>query len=208
MTEIEVFTDGSATTSDKSGGWAYCIVVDGKIQEKNSGHMISATNNDAELMAALMGLNSVHNMIIGVNMGSDSYNLTLCSDSQIILGWISGTSRFNQTAKMDKYREILKLRSILKINTKWIKGHSGNEFNELCDKMANAARLQKEFKPRESNGKTQKSLIGRKKAGIICIFYKDVLKLIDLEKNIIEDHDREIHGSRGSTLEIREDRRR
>ena len=53
-----------------------------------------------------------------------------------------------------------------------------------------------------------RSLIGRKKSGIVCVWYKNKLKVIDLEQNIIEDYNREMHGARGGMLEIREEKSR
>ena len=63
-------------------------------------------------------------------------------------------------------------------------------------------KLRKEAK---ENGKT---LIGTKKTGVICVWYKDCLKVIDLSHNIVEDYVRDIHGPRGSALEIREEKTR
>ena len=54
--KIEVYTDGSATTSEKPGGWGYVIVIDGVKHSEGSGRMETATNNDAELEGAIMGL--------------------------------------------------------------------------------------------------------------------------------------------------------
>jgi ribonuclease HI len=52
---IKVFTDGSCPDNPGVGGWGVIIEIDGKIEEF-SGDLAEATNNTAEIMAALEGL--------------------------------------------------------------------------------------------------------------------------------------------------------
>lgn len=131
---IEVYTDGSATTRDKPGGYAWVIVIDGKFHSEGSGSIPNATNNDAELEAAVIGLANAwkinpHNLIV-----------TLVSDSQIVLGWVSGRYRFKQLQKLHKYEAIQRLKTMMPIKTRWVEGHTGVEWNERCDKLAGAER--------------------------------------------------------------------
>lgn len=211
--KIEVYTDGSATTKDKPGGWAYVLIIDGKKHAECGGHMPGATNNDAEMEAAIQGLAAAlkhAKSLQGEDFDRMSQTLvpsvTLCSDSELILGWTSGRYRFKQAGKMAKYNQLQFLVKRLNVQTRWVKGHSGDEHNERCDKLANEARLgvnrQKEALDAE------KTLIGSKKNGTICIWYKNCLKIVDLETNVIEDYDRAIHGQRGGVLEVREEKSR
>ena len=135
--KIEVYSDGSGTTKNTPAGWGYVIVVDGVKQYEGSGHMEFGTNNDAEMRASIEGLNSVHN-VFGPLEKEDS--VTLVSDSQIILNWADGTNKFLQQDKMDKYLQLRNLMADLKADTRWVKGHSGEPYQERCDKLANAAR--------------------------------------------------------------------
>lgn len=205
---IEVFTDGSATVVGKPGGWAYILLVDGKKYAECSGHSDSATNNDMELEAAIQGLAAALKYVNenGNIVSNPLGDVRLCSDSELVLGWASGHYRFKQQDKMEKYKQLQFLVKRLGVKTEWIKGHSGNEHNERCDKLANQARLGiKKAKEKQAlaDGKT---LIGTKKSGTLCVWYKNCLKVIDLETNVIEDYNREVHGQRGGTLEIREDK--
>lgn len=209
---IEVYTDGSATIADKPGGYAYVLVIDGKKYAECAGAMQNATNNDAEMQAAIEGLRAVHNFLTeDTKEGTDlsKYTVTVVSDSQLILGWIDGTYRFKQQDKLTKYGELRLLAHTLKAKTRWVRGHNGDEHNERCDKLANEARLSVtrkiEHQEKKEKGET---LIGTKKSGTVCIWYKDVLKVIDLETNIIENYDRNVHGVRGSIMEIREEKSR
>jgi ribonuclease HI len=154
MMTIEVYTDGSATTKDKPGGWAYAIVVNGRKIQEGSGAIPNATNNDAELEAAIKGLTTALYLKTQIDTKHEFYDtfngecfethlppkFELCSDSEIVLGWANGRYRFKQHAKMEKFRLLKELVHRLGASTRWVEGHAGHEFNELCDKLARAAR--------------------------------------------------------------------
>jgi ribonuclease HI len=210
--KLDIYTDGSATTVDKPGGWAAVIVIDGVQVDELSGYMEHASNNDAELQSAIEGVKfaCTDEFLYKYTTWSwEHHDITLVSDSQLILGWASGVFQFKQESKMHKYKELMEIIYKFKIGTRWVRGHSGDIYNERCDKLANAARLslsnKQELEENKLSGETQ---IGKKKTGIVCLWYKDKLKIIDLDNSIIEDYDRDIHGSRGAILEIREEKSR
>lgn len=207
---IEIYTDGSATTNDKPGGWGYVICVDGQKYHEGSGHMLLASNNDAELEAAIQGLKFVKDIITEKSILVPCVaEVTLVSDSQLILGWASGRYTFRQTDKLHKYKELQLLVHNMSVKTRWVEGHTGDEHNERCDKLANTARLGIQAKSDKAEAILEgKTLIGNKKIGVIGIWYKNVLKIISLEDNIVENYDRTIHGPRGGVFEVREDKLR
>lgn len=221
--KIEVYTDGSATTVAKPGGWAYVIVIDDVKFAECAGHMENASNNDAEMEAAIQGLvaalKHITNLARTDPHGPTDYvkleekltncEVTLCSDSQLILGWASGTYRFKQLDKLDKYKQLQFLMKRTNGKTRWVRGHNGDLYNERCDKLANEARLSVNRKIDQDEARAAgDTLIGTKKSGTICVWYKDCLKVIDLESNIVEDYSRARHGARGGILEVREDKSR
>lgn len=213
--KIDVYTDGSATTKDRPGGWAYVLCLDGEKFAECGGHMEGASNNDAEMEAAIQGLaaalkwlNENQALHIGLDYKSVA-EVTLCSDSQLILGWASGHYQFKQASKIEKYKKLKFLVHRLNVKTQWIEGHSGHEHNERCDKLANEARLGITRAADKAEAIAEgKTLIGTKKSGTLCVWYKNSLKVIDLETNVVEDYQRSIHGPRGGTLEIREEKSR
>lgn len=139
--KIEVYSDGSGTTKATPGGYGYVVVVDGAKKYEGSGHIPFATNNDCELQGAIEGLSTLH-----YNFDQDELtDVWLVSDSEIILGWASGERAFKQEEKILKYQQLKNLMVEFKTKTRWVPGHSGEQFNERCDKLANAARLQKEI---------------------------------------------------------------
>lgn len=196
---LDVFTDGSATISTKPGGYGYVLVYNDNKVDEGFGHMEKATNNDAELEAAIQGLAAA--MKFALSNGLNKPEVTLVSDSQIILNWASGAHKFKQQAKMAKYNALRALVDRMGVKTRWVQGHSGDEHNERCDKLANMGRKNQEKEERKiANPQTK---IGTKKDGVISFWYKGTLKVIDLSANIVEDFDKELHGKRESKLEIK-----
>lgn len=139
--KVEVFSDGSATVKTKPGGYGFVVVIDGKVEETGSGGLPLATNNDAELEGAIAGLKAAKKIIYDNprHFNAES-TVTLVSDSEIVLGWVDGTYRFKQESKMDRYIELSKLVNQLRVQTRWVEGHSGDQYNEECDRLANEAR--------------------------------------------------------------------
>lgn len=137
---VEIYSDGSATTKDKPGGWGYVIVFDGHKVDEGFGYVPFGTNNDLELEAAIQGLAKVLKMRINGQIPIGNHEITLVSDSQIVLNWANGTSRFKQQHKIAKYHQLQHVIKKLNAKTRWVQGHSGDEHNERCDKLANKGR--------------------------------------------------------------------
>lgn len=210
---IEVYSDGSATVATKPGGYGWVIVIDGQKVSEGNGYMDLASNNDAELEAAIQGLAQVLKMRINNEIPIGAHEIYLVSDSQIVLGWVDGTYRFKQRSKIQKYQQLMHVCQKLNVKTRWVQGHSGDEHNERCDRLANLGRhgmTPDQALPSKNQKKKAaikeakaKNTIGIKKKGTISLWYKGVLKIVDLELNIVEDHDETKHGKRDSHLEIK-----
>jgi ribonuclease HI len=202
---VEVYTDGSATTSNKPGGYGYVLVINGTKHSEGLGPLKNATNNDAELSAAIEGLKAAYLYIKSEtkeNQPTDWAKVTLVSDSQIILGWANGSYRFKQTSKYDRFKQLEFLVSKMNVKTRWVEGHTGDIHNERCDYLANMARKSLE-EPKENSKKErkQKNKILKNAAlqkniniedGVIIINYKGILKRIDLTKNTVEDYNKTV----------------
>lgn len=139
--KVEVYSDGSGTTAKTPAGYGYVVVVDGVTSYEGNGHLETGTNNDAELQGAIEGLDSLHYHFDP----EEKIEVWLVSDSEIILGWASGERAFRQEEKIIKYQQLKNLVGEFKAKMRWVQGHSGEEHNERCDKLANAARLQKDL---------------------------------------------------------------
>lgn len=135
---IEVYSDGSGNTLASDGGYGWRIVVDGSALEEGSGYIPQATNNVAELTAAIEGLKRAHTVV--VQNGWTLAEVVLVSDSQLVLGYASGKWRCKAEHLKSLCRDLQQIYSKLDADTRWVKGHSGNEHNECCDQLAKAAR--------------------------------------------------------------------
>lgn len=136
----EVWTDGSAVmrTDTKrrkySGGAAYVILHDGKIFRQGNYGTIDTTISRMELLA----------IICGVGHCPPGAMVTVHSDSQYALKVLSGVYAAHKNLDLiEKFRRHSS--HLVHIKWKWVKGHSGAEFNELCDRLANEGRINAEI---------------------------------------------------------------
>lgn len=198
MNKIEIFTDGSGTSANKPGGWAFVAVINDKKANERSGRMENASNNDAEIEAALQGLAWLKQHFDTYQTNPADFEIYLVSDSQLILGWATGTYRVKDQTKLDRVNKLKHLVNLMMVRTRWVKGHSGDEFNTRCDKLARQARI-------ESTDSKESNLtkIGEKRAGTIALWHKDKLHVIDLDNMVIEVYNKSLHGHRSSNLEVK-----
>lgn len=140
-TLIEIYADGSGNTLDSDGGFGWCIVVDGVLLEDGSGYLPKATNNVAEITAATEGLKRASAIII--QNGWNLAKVVLVSDSQLALGYASGKWRCKAEHLKPLKVELQKAYNQVDAETRWVRGHSSDTYNELCDKLAGAARKSK-----------------------------------------------------------------
>lgn len=138
MIKIEVYSDGSGNSFDSDGGWGSVIVVDDILIKELSGYLPKATNNTAELTAGIKGLKYVDAYIQAAKL--KEYEVILISDSQLVLCYASGKWKCKALHLAPLKIEIMNLYNKLKVKGKWVKGHSGNKYNERCDALAGEAR--------------------------------------------------------------------
>lgn len=138
---IEVYCDGSGNTFDSDGGFGYRILIDKTVHSEGSGYLSSATNNVAEITAAISGLEEVQRLLRSGSIQSDGdIKITIVSDSQLVLGYASGRYKCKALHLTQLYIKLRQLYKELNCETRWVKGHSGEEHNEAVDKLAKAAR--------------------------------------------------------------------
>ena len=133
--KAEIYTDGSCDPNPGPGGWA-AIILDGKGKKVLKGFSEESTNNRMELTAALKALESV----------DPSKPVKIYTDSQYLKRgveeWLenwkahSWKRKGGVLANIDLWKKISEEISRHKIVWRWIRGHSGNLFNEEVDRIA------------------------------------------------------------------------
>lgn len=139
MKHVDIYTDGACKGNPGPGGYGTILVFNG-IEKEISGGSSDTTNNRMELMAVIVGLESL----------KEPCEVTLYTDSKyvadsIIKGWAESWKK-NNWIKGDKkpalnpdlWERLLDLLENHGHDVKiiWVKGHAGHEYNERCDVLA------------------------------------------------------------------------
>ena len=123
--QITVYTDGScAPTNPGKGGWAFVILDYKDCEWQVSGSEKWSTNNRMELQAVISALEFAY----------DEDDFIIYSDSMYVINCAKGIwKRKKNTDMWEKYKKISENK---KINWIWVKGHNGDKYNEIVDKLA------------------------------------------------------------------------
>ena len=137
-TLIEIYSDGSGNTMASDGGYGWRIVVDGTPLEDGSGYLPQATNNVAEITAAIQGLSRA-DQLIQQNSWQNA-QVVLVADSRLVLGYASGKWRCKAEHLRGLYHDLQAAYDKVDAGQRWVRGHNGDPNNEHCDELAKAAR--------------------------------------------------------------------
>jgi ribonuclease HI len=136
---FEIYTDGSLKKG--RGSWAYVIVQSGLVIKEASGRAKKTTCNRMEFQAAIEALQTLPPGS-QVTLYTDSRNLidtvTIWSIEWKQLGWIKKNSR--SIPCLDLILILDALNESHQIEWRWVRAHSGVEFNERCDQLCIDAR--------------------------------------------------------------------
>jgi len=126
------YTDGSCNNLSPYGeGGAAYILLDGqrKIVKQSSKGFVGVTNNKMELMAILSAVASV----------PAGATLVIYTDSQYCIHVLTNKANANNFTRPNAnvIRQYFNYASRLKeVRFEWVKGHNGNEYNEMADALA------------------------------------------------------------------------
>lgn len=164
---ISIYSDGSSGGDSKGAiGWGYIVTDWEDILGAGSGGELTGTNNAAELSGAIAGLRFV------VEKELHHGNIVeIVSDSTYTLGLASG--EFDPQKNVELAAEIRKLTILTKARTRWIKGHSGDAFNDKADQLAKAAR--DKMGPPSKKRKTRRREERRRKRAAVKAFLRGEL---------------------------------
>lgn len=154
MTELFAYTDGACSGNPGPGGWGVLLRAmkgDEVLKERElSGGAAETTNNQMELMAAIMALETLER----------ASQVTVVTDSAYVkngvTGWIHGwkrngwrTSNKKPVKNVELWQRLDAAQARHSVTWEWVKGHAGHPENEKADELARAGMAP--FKPKKDS---------------------------------------------------------
>ena len=133
---VIIYTDGAAKGNPGNGGYAV-VLISGKHRKEISEGFRLTTNNRMELLAVIIGLESLKSNKESVTVYSDSKYVVDAVNKKWVFGWEK--KNFNKKKNPDLWIRFLKVFKKHNVIFIWIKGHSENIENERCDYLAVSA---------------------------------------------------------------------
>ena len=135
-----VYTDGGCHPNPGRGGWGVVVLQAGKVIDERSGGAPDTTNNRMELTAAAEALRAL----------PDGARADIHTDSTYVRDgiskWIAAWRRRGWTTKdggavknQDLWCLLDELASQRQVQWHWVRGHTGDRYNERADALASAA---------------------------------------------------------------------
>lgn len=135
LNKYTIYADGSCIQNPGQGAFAYVILQQDKIIKKKSKAYRHTTNNRMEILGVIEALKSLPPS--KVEIFSDSQYLVNSVNKRWLTNWYA--KDFQGIKNPDLWRTLHFLLKTHLTTFIWIKGHNGNTYNELCDKMAKNA---------------------------------------------------------------------
>lgn len=136
---IEIYTDGACLGNPGRGGWGAILLYKKHRKEISGGEKLS-TNNRMEMRAVIESLKTLKKLS----------EVTLYTDSKYVMdgitkwifnwkknGWKGSDKK--PVKNVDLWQELDQEVAKHQIKWVWVKGHSGNKFNEIADVLARTA---------------------------------------------------------------------
>ncbi len=140
MSKIVIHTDGGCRGNPGIGGWGVWLRYEGK-DKKLKGSELSTTNNRMELTAAIKALEAIKSKNIDIDLFTDS-KYVMSGINEWIINWKSRgwkTANKKTVKNVDLWKKLDQLNNEHSVVWHWVKGHSGDEGNEMADRLANEA---------------------------------------------------------------------
>lgn len=139
---LTIYCDGSCgPTNPGPGGWSFLVPLTG---DKSYGGEQQSTNNRMELLSVIMALTQAAEIYSGktIKILSDSLyainGCTLWMKNWKKNGWRTKTG---DVKNVDLWKRLDQLLQEVPVKFTWVKGHNGNEYNEMADSLANEGRI-------------------------------------------------------------------
>lgn len=125
-----IYTDGAYSRLHDEGAFAFVILNEDGGEVLRMGHkVVHETNNRAELKAIIAAV---------YKLPKDATKARIISDSMYALNTLQGIWARNINHDLfEVWDKTINDRSDVELEFLWVKGHSGDEYNELCDQLCN-----------------------------------------------------------------------
>ena len=130
---VTIYTDGAAKGNPGKGGYGV-VLLSGKHRKEISQGFKLTTNNRMELLAVIIGLESLKKGGETVIIYSDSKYVVDAVEKKWVFSWEK--KNFNKKKNPDLWIRFLKIYRQHRVTFKWVKGHSNNIENNRCDLLA------------------------------------------------------------------------
>lgn len=135
-----VYTDGACSGNPGPGGWAW-VIPGGRYRSGSEPH---TTNQRMELAAALDAVRTIDG---AVEVVSDSAYVVNCFRQGWWKGWLTRgwiNTKKQPVANRDLWEPLVDLYRSRPITFRWVKGHGGNKWNDIADRLAVQASMTQE----------------------------------------------------------------
>lgn len=135
-----MYTDGACSGNPGPGGWG-AVLIYRSFRREMSGAQADTTNNRMELSAAIFALEALKEPC-KVDLYTDSAYLMRAFEERWIDRWQANgwkTSTKKPVENMELWQELIRLTGVHQVRFHKVKGHSDNENNNRCDKLARDA---------------------------------------------------------------------
>ena len=130
---IKIYTDGSAKGNPGKGGYGIVMLFQEHRKEVSQGFRLT-TNNRMELLAVIVGLESIKKLNEKVIVFSDSKYVVDAVERGWVFSWEK--TNFSKKKNPDLWIRFLKIYRKHRVSFTWVKGHANNTENERCDFLA------------------------------------------------------------------------
>lgn len=117
------YTDGGCAYNPGGAGGCACVIISDEGERHLSEGYASTTNNRMEISAVILALKNI----------PEGEQVRIFSDSQYVINCATG--RWSKEKNADLWRILDSLAKKRSVSYRWVRGHSGNRYNEKCDRM-------------------------------------------------------------------------
>ena len=150
--KITMYTDGAAKGNPGNGGYGIVLKAGKHYREISEGFRMT-TNNRMELLAVIVGLESIKKPGQFIAVYSDSKYVVDAVNKRWVFNWEKKS--FKGKKNVDLWKRFLMIFQSHQVTFHWVKGHAGNIYNEKCDELAVVAAEQNDLLIDEGYEKNQ-----------------------------------------------------